>query len=109
MAPSFSSYLVNDPFGDPGLYVEIKWARRALLFDLGVELAMALTSCTARRHDWIAMPTKAREWYHLTARQAEIMARKAGVRNLVAFHFLPRYTGHGEEIVKEAREAFRSA
>jgi len=35
MAPSFSSYLVNDPFGDPGLYVEIKWARRALLFDLG--------------------------------------------------------------------------
>ncbi|MEW6543987.1 MAG: ribonuclease Z [Nitrospirota bacterium] len=35
MTPSFSSYLVNDPFGDPGLYVEIKWARRALLFDLG--------------------------------------------------------------------------
>jgi ribonuclease Z len=35
MIPSFSSYLVNDPFGDPGLYVEIKWARRALLFDLG--------------------------------------------------------------------------
>jgi len=35
MTPSFSSSLVNDPFGDPGLYVEIKWARRALLFDLG--------------------------------------------------------------------------
>src|SRR5205809_2701562 len=35
MTPSFSSYLVNDPFGDPGMYVEIKWARRALLFDLG--------------------------------------------------------------------------
>jgi ribonuclease Z len=35
MTPSFSSYLVNPPFGDPGLYVEIKWARRALLFDLG--------------------------------------------------------------------------
>ena len=35
MPPSFSSYLINDPFGDPGLYVEIKWARRALLFDLG--------------------------------------------------------------------------
>ena len=35
MTPSFLSYPVNDPFGDPGLYVEIKWARRALLFDLG--------------------------------------------------------------------------
>jgi ribonuclease Z len=35
MTPSFSSYLVNDPFGDPGLYVEVKWARRALLFDAG--------------------------------------------------------------------------
>lgn len=35
MNPSFSSSLVNDPFGDPGLYVEIKWANRALLFDLG--------------------------------------------------------------------------
>ncbi len=35
MTPSYSSYLVNPPFGDPGLYVEIKWARRALLFDLG--------------------------------------------------------------------------
>jgi ribonuclease Z len=49
---------------------------------------------------------KARERYHLTARQAGLMAGKADVRNLVVFHFSPRYTGQGEEIVKEARGAF---
>ncbi len=35
MTPSFSPHLVNDQFGDPGLYVEVRWSRRALLFDLG--------------------------------------------------------------------------
>lgn len=35
MNPSFSSYLVNDVFGDPGVYVDIRWSKRALLFDLG--------------------------------------------------------------------------
>lgn len=50
---------------------------------------------------------KARDRYHLTARQAGIMAKKAGVRELVVFHFSPRYTGLGHEIAAEAREAFR--
>lgn len=49
---------------------------------------------------------KARERYHLTARQAGLLARKAGVRNLVVFHFSPRYTGRAHEIVCEAMEAF---
>lgn len=43
MTPSFSSSLVNDPFGDPGLYVEIRWAKRALLFDLGHNDALGPT------------------------------------------------------------------
>ena len=52
---------------------------------------------------------KARERYHLTARQAGLMAKKAGVRKLVVFHFSPRYTGQGDMIVKEAMRAFEGA
>lgn len=31
----FSAHLINDPFGDPGVYVEFKFWREAMLFDLG--------------------------------------------------------------------------
>ncbi len=50
---------------------------------------------------------KARDRYHLTARQAGIMARKAQARDLMVFHFSPRYTGQGEVIEREALEAFQ--
>jgi len=35
MSSRFDPHLVNDPFGDPGVYVDLKFERRALLFDLG--------------------------------------------------------------------------
>ena len=35
MRPIFRPELVNDAFGDPGLYVDFKFEKRALLFDLG--------------------------------------------------------------------------
>jgi len=52
---------------------------------------------------------KAYDRHHLTARQAGLMARKAQVRNLVVFHFLPRYTGQGQALEREAMEAFQGA
>lgn len=35
MKPLIHPYLVNDPFDDPALYIEIKWEKRAILFDAG--------------------------------------------------------------------------
>jgi len=35
MPPRFHPFLVNDPLGDAGLYIELMFEKRALLFDLG--------------------------------------------------------------------------
>jgi len=35
LKPLLHAELINDPFGDPALYVEILWEHRALLFDIG--------------------------------------------------------------------------
>lgn len=45
---------------------------------------------------------RAKETYHLTAMQAGLLAKKAGVKRLEVFHFSPRYEGRGEELVREA-------
>ena len=49
---------------------------------------------------------KAANRYHLTAKQAGTLGRKAEVQQLVVFHFSPRYTGQGDIIKGEAMQAF---
>jgi ribonuclease Z len=45
---------------------------------------------------------------HLTARQAGRLAREAAARQVIPFHFSPRYVGQEERLRREAQEAFRS-
>ncbi len=51
---------------------------------------------------------RAREKYHLTARQAGTLAREAGVERVIPFHFSAKYTGHGEELLREVEDSFKN-
>jgi ribonuclease Z len=48
----------------------------------------------------------AQKKYHLTAREAGELAKKAEVRQFTLFHFSPRYNHRAEDIEKEAMKAF---
>lgn len=43
---------------------------------------------------------------HLTAGQAGLLARRAGVKKVVPFHFSPRYLGRERELREEVQRAF---
>jgi ribonuclease Z len=49
----------------------------------------------------------AEQKYHLTARQAGILAGKAQVKQFTVFHFSPRYIGMAHLLQKEAENAYR--
>ena len=46
--------------------------------------------------------------YHLTARQAGELARRAGVTHCIPFHYSPRYAGEEQSLLEEALTAFRA-
>ena len=49
---------------------------------------------------------RAAEKYHLTAKQAGTLARRAGAKRIVVFHFSPKYKGQREILENEALTAF---
>jgi ribonuclease Z len=52
---------------------------------------------------------QAQKRYHLTARQAGTLARRAAVKRLETFHFSPRYDGDAERLQHEAQATFNGA
>jgi ribonuclease BN (tRNA processing enzyme) len=179
-----SATLVNDPFGDPGVYVDFRYRREAFLFDLGdihilpprklLKIDYIFVSHTHMDHfigfdhllrislgrdrrihlygppkflqnvedklhsyTWnlVANYTNnfelvvtevhpdetisrryrpfldadadtAKRECHLTAGQAGPLAKRAGAKRLVVFHF-SKYTGRGELLSSEAMNAFQ--
>jgi len=49
----------------------------------------------------------AKRKYHLTAREAGLVARRAGVKQFTLLHFSPRYSGQEEAFLKEAMEEYQ--
>ena len=50
----FSAFLINDPSGDPGVFLEIKYRREALLFDLGDLQHLAARQIRKLRHIFVS-------------------------------------------------------
>ena len=54
MTPQFHPSLVNDPFDDPGVYVDFLYERRALLFDLGDIRALSARKILRLSHIFVS-------------------------------------------------------
>jgi ribonuclease Z len=54
MGLTFAARLVNGPFGDPGLYIDLRWEGRALLFDLGHNEALPSAEMLRVNHVFVS-------------------------------------------------------
>jgi ribonuclease Z len=51
---------------------------------------------------------RARKKYHLTARQAGMIAAEAGVKRMIPFHFSPKYSSNPDRVIEEAMAIFNA-
>lgn len=114
MRSIFRPILVNGPFADPALFVDVLFARRALLFDLG-DIAGLQVRCAVLDHSvpclgFALRGIDARQRLAESPRGARAGARRLAegrqARDMVPFHFSPRYANSEGALVSEAREAF---
>lgn len=75
-------------------------ARR--IVELTRDADLLFIECTFLEED----AARAREKYHLTARQAGALAHAANVKRVIPFHFSPKYAGRQERLTEELAQAF---
>ena len=52
---------------------------------------------------------RAAEKHHLTSRQAGLLARRAGAKRLIPFHFSPKHSEEPDRLLREALDAFETS
>ncbi len=54
MKPSLNPRLVNDPFGDPGIYIDFLYEKRGILFDVGNISALSTSDLIKASHVFVS-------------------------------------------------------
>jgi len=80
-------------------------ANAAAIVDLarGADLLFIETTFAADEEE------RAAEKHHLTSRQAGQLARQAGAKRLIPFHFSPKHSEEPDRLLREALDAFESS
>lgn len=102
MKPIFQSHLVNGQCGDPVL-TDIVYHpyNEQRVIELVREADVLFVEAVFMHED----TEMALQKFHLTARQAGILARRAAVKTVVPCHLSPRYAGREQELLNEVYRA----
>jgi ribonuclease Z len=92
MRPIFQAELVNRTFGDPGVYIDLKFERRALLFDIG-DITALPTRKLLRVSDVFVSHTHMDHFSGFDHLLRVCLGRDAGVRMFGPEHFIEQL-GH---------------